>query len=161
MNYGQVSNSISAWQKISGISMKPTLAFAILKYTKKVAEAHELSEKLRISLIHEVTNTKPGTEVSIEPETREFKEYIGGIQAILCEKVDLEPIDIDFEEVINAVDDKDESLSVSDLARLEVFFMCNEEKIVVPGPNKCPDDDCCPDEDCKPDADCPDGDCCK
>ncbi|KKN03193.1 hypothetical protein LCGC14_1110140 [marine sediment metagenome] len=161
MNYGQVSQSIPAWQKISGISMKPKLAFAILKYTKKVSEAFDLAEKLRIALIHAITNTKLGEDVKIEPKTEEFNKYISGLQEILCEEVDLEPIDIDFEEVVNSVDDKDVSLSVSDLAKLEVFFVCNDVDPACP----CPDDDCnevdpacpCPDDDC-PDP-CPDDDC--
>lgn len=165
MNYGQVSQSIPSWQKISGISMKPKLAFAILKYTKKVSEAFDLAEKLRIALIHAITNTKLGEDVKIEPKTEEFNKYISGLQEIMSERVDLELIDLNFEEVVNSVDDKDVSLSVSDLAKLEVFFVCIEGKNDVDPACPCPDDDCkevdpacpCPDDDC-PDP-CPDDDC--
>ncbi len=125
MNYGQVFRSISSWQKISGISMKPRIAFAILKYTKRVSDEFELIEKQRVALIHEITATEPESEVKIEPDTEEFNKYIAGLQEILIVESDLEPIDLDFEEVINAVDDKDESLTVSDLAVLEPFFYCD------------------------------------
>ncbi len=127
----QVFQSIAAWQKLSGVSMKPKLAFKILMYTKKVAAEHEAVEKQRIALVHEITGTKPGEEVKIEPDTDEFKKYIVGLQEILLVESDLKPLDLDFEEVVNAVDKKDESLTIADLSALEPFFKC------------CPDDcDC-------------------
>jgi len=141
MNCGQIADSIQAWRKISGINMKPKIALAILKYTKKVSDEHVLIEKQRIAMIHDITGTEPGSEVTIEPDTEVFKAYQNGAREICAVETDLGPIDLNFEEVINAVDEKNETLSVSDLAFLEPFFADR--------PPNLPDD--CP----------PDGDCCK
>ena len=168
MNCGQVFRSIAAWRKISGVSMKPKIAFAILKYTKKVSEEYDIIEKQRIALIHEVTGTEAGAEATIEPESEEFKKYITGLQEILLVYSDLKPIDLDFEEVVGALDEKNETLTVSDLATLEPFFDCDCDE-----DDKCRDaivaaeaaertSDCCPsDEYCPPicDDDCEDDGC--
>lgn len=122
MLLGQVFQSIAAWQKLSGINMKPKLALKILRYTKLVSAEHEHAEKMRVALIHEVTNTKEGEQAKIEPNTPEFAAYVEKFNAVLTTESDLQPLNLDFEEVVNAVDEKDEALSVSDLALLEVFF---------------------------------------
>ena len=63
---GQIFQSIAAWQRLSGINMKPKLAYAILKYTKLVGDEHAVAEKQRIALIHELTNTSDGEDANIE-----------------------------------------------------------------------------------------------
>ncbi len=120
----QVFQSIAAWQKLSGVNMKPKLAFKILMYTKKVAAEHEAVEKQRIALVHEITGTKPGEEVDIKPDTDEFEKYIVGLQEILLVESDLELLELDFESVVNGVDEKNETLTIADLASLEPFFKC-------------------------------------
>jgi len=122
MLLGQVFQSIVAWQKLSAIPLKPKIAYAILKYTRKVTDEHALAEKQRVALIHEITGTKDGEEAKIEPNTPEFSEYVTRFNEIMATESDLEQIDMDLEDVVNALDDKDEALSVSDLAMLEPFF---------------------------------------
>lgn len=122
MLLGEIFQSIAAWQKLSAVNMKPKLAYKILKYTKLVSAEHAIAEKQRVALIHEVTNTKEGEEAKIEPDTPEFVEYAQKFQAIMLTESDLKQLDMDFEEVVNAVDEKDESLAVGDLAMLEPFF---------------------------------------
>lgn len=144
MNCGQIANSVQSWQKISGISMKPRIALAILRYTKKIQDEFEFVEKQRVALIYKVTGSEPGSEVKVEPGTEEFKKYITGLQEIFVVESDLEPIDLDFEEVIDAVENEGETLSVSDLAKLEPFFADRPPNL----PDDClceclPDNDCC------------------
>lgn len=124
MNCGSVFGSINAWRKLSGINMKPLLALKILRYTKIVAAEHDVIEKLRLAMVYEITGAQPGTEIKLEPETREFKEYLIKLQEILAVETNLKPIELDFKEVVKSVDEKDESLSISDLAALEPFFVC-------------------------------------
>jgi type III secretory pathway component EscV len=104
--------------------MKPLLALKILRYTKIVAAEHDVIEKLRLAMVYEITGAQPGTEIKLEPETREFKEYLIKLQEILAVETNLKPIELDFKEVVKSVDEKDESLSISDLAALEPFFVC-------------------------------------
>lgn len=124
MLLGQVFQSIEAWRKLSNINMQPKLAYKILKYTKLVSAEHEIAERQRVALIHELTNTKDGEDAKIEPNTDEFRVYVGKFNEIMLTESTLSQLDMDFEEVVNAVDEKDESLTVSDLAMLEPFFKC-------------------------------------
>ncbi len=123
MLLGEVFQSMSSWQKLSGINLPAKLAYKILKYTKLVSAEYEIAEKQRAALIHELTDTKEGEEARIEPNTPRAMEYAKKFQEVLVMDTDLKPLDMDFEEVVNAVGEKDESLSVQDLAMLEVFFV--------------------------------------
>ena len=123
MNCGNVFGSINAWRKLSGINMKPMLALKILRYTKEVAAEHDAIEKLRLAMVYEITGAKPGQEIRLEPDTEEFKEYVIKLQEILAVETDLKPIKLDFDEVIKSVGEKEESVSISDLAALEPFFV--------------------------------------
>lgn len=130
MLLGEIFQSIAAWQKLSGINMKPKLAYRILKYTKLVSAEHAIAEKQRVALIHEITGTKEGEDAKIEPGSSEFQEYVGKFNAVMLTESDLKQLDMDFEEVVNAVDEKEEALSVSDLAMLEPFFMGGKQPAV-------------------------------
>ncbi len=165
MKCGEVYRSVAAWQKLSSVNMNPKLAYKILKYTKAVGAEYDVIEKQRIALVHELTGTKLGEEAKIEPDTEASKLYAGGFQEILLVSSDLQKLDVDFEDVVNAVDEKSEVLTVSDLSVLESFFGCEDCAC---------DDDLCPrsDGDClhpsdddifgddTPDCPCPDGDDC-
>ena len=130
MLLGQIFQSIQAWQKLSGINMKPKLALNILRYTKLVSAEYEHAEKLRTAMIHEATGTKEGEEVKVEPNTPEMEVFVKGFNQIMQAESDLKQLDMDFEEVVNAVDEKDESLTVNDLAMLEPFFMGGKQPAV-------------------------------
>lgn len=123
MTLGQIFQSTSAWQKLSAINMKAALAYKILKYVKAVGEELAIVEKQRVSLVHEAAGTKPGEDVSLEPGTSEFQEYAEKFGAVLATESDLEPIGLVLAQIVDAVDEKDESLSVKDLAMLEPFFL--------------------------------------
>ena len=127
MKCGDVYRSVAAWQKLANINIKPKLALKILRYTKKVSEEYNLIEKQRIALVHELTGTKAGEEARIEPDTEASKLYSGGLQEILLVGSDLQKLDIDFGDVIDAVDEKSEVLTVVDLAALEPFFGCPDD----------------------------------
>lgn len=132
MLLGQVFQSITAWQKLSAINLRAKLAYKLLKYTALVSAEHAIAEKQRVALIHEVTETKEGEEAKIEPNTPEFAKYVEKFNAVMLTESDLRPLVMDFEEVVNAVDEKDESLTVSDLAMLEPFFATPEKPIEGP-----------------------------
>ena len=129
MKCGEVYNSVltGAWQKLSGVSMKPKLAFKVLKYTKEVSNEYAAIETQRTALIHDITGASPGAEAKIEPDTEEFKRFIGGFQEILLVNSDLKKLDILFSDVVDAVDEKDESLTIADLSSLEPFFACTDD----------------------------------
>jgi len=122
MKLGTIFQSIDAWKKLSAINMRPKLAYAVLKYTRLVSAEYEIVEKQRVALIHEITGTKEGEEAKIAANSPEIAKYVEKFNAIMVTASDLKPLDVNFEEVVNAVDSKDEVLSVSDLALLEPFF---------------------------------------
>lgn len=129
MLLGEIFQSIAVWQKLSGINLQARLAYRILKYTKLVSAEYEIAEKQRVALIHEITGTKEGEDAKIEPDTPELQEYVGKFNEIMLMESDLQQLDIDFEEVINSVDEKGEALTVNDLAMLELFFQTPDEKV--------------------------------
>ena len=131
MTLGQIFQSISAWQKLAAINMNAGVAYKILKYMKLVTDEHAIVEKQRVALIHEITGTKDGEDAKIEPDTYMFGEYVTNFNAVLAIESDLKSLDVDFMRVVNVLDEKDESLSVQDLAMLEPFFLssvigCND-----------------------------------
>jgi hypothetical protein len=122
MLLGQIFSSIESWRKLSSVNMKPKIAYAILKYTALVSAEAEIVEKQRTALIYEATGAEPGTEVKLEPESPGWEKFVAGFNDILSQESTLGPIQMDMGEVIEALDGKDDVISVSDLARLEPFF---------------------------------------
>ncbi len=122
MLLGEIFQSIAAWQKLSGINMRPKFAYKILKYAKLVSDEHRIVEKQRVALIYEISGTEEGQDAKIEPDTPELQEYVEKFNAVMVTESDLPQLDLDFEEVVNTVDEKEESLTVNDLAMLEPFF---------------------------------------
>ena len=130
MILGQIWQSIQVWQKLAKITMRPKLAYKILKYFQQVSEEVDVIEKQRMALIHELTDTKEGENAEIKPNTPEMAAFIARFNEILLEESDLPLCELDCEEVVNAVDEKDESLTVADLAMLEAFFQVSEEGVI-------------------------------
>ena len=130
MLLGTIFQSITAWQKLSAIPLKPKTAYQILKYTKLVSAEHEVAEKQRVALIHKVTGTLEGQDAKIEPNTPEFAAYATRFNEIMQTESDLVQIDMELEAVVDALDDKEESLSVSDLALLEPFFRNSDVEVL-------------------------------
>ena len=129
MLLGQLFQSVAAWQKLSGIPLKPKVAYKILKYTKFVSAEYEIANKQRVALIHEVTKTKEGEEAKIEPGSVQFTEYAERFNEIMATEIKFEQIKLKLEDVVELLDDKPDALSVSDLALLEPFFEDYEEKV--------------------------------
>jgi hypothetical protein len=125
MLLGEVFQSIRAWQKLASVNMKPMLAYKIFKYVKLVNAEYEIAEKQRVALIRELTGIKEG-DAKLEPNTPEAAAYVEKFNEILQTESDLQQLDMDFEEVVNAVDEKNESLTMNDLAMLEPFFLSSE-----------------------------------
>lgn len=127
MNLGTIFQSVESWRKLSAINMRPKVAFAVLKYSKKVGAEFELIEERRKALIYEVTGAKPGTDVRVEPDSKELRAYLEKFNELLAIESDLEQVDLNLSDAIEAVDEKDETLTVRDLAVLEPFFVDYEE----------------------------------
>ncbi len=122
MNVGQVFQSISAWRKLSAITIKPSLAYKILKYSKQVSEDAEFVIEQRKTLVSEL-NLVDGMAQD-DPVIQEFsKRY----QKILATESVLSKLDVSLDEVVDQVEKKGGTLSVSDLAVLEPFFSFGEE----------------------------------
>ena len=130
MLLGQIFQSVQAWQKLSAIPLKPKVAYKILKYTRYISVEHEVAEKQRVALIHEVTNTKDGEDAKIEPGSSEFVEYATRFNEIMATEVKFDQIKLNLEDVVELLDDKPDALSVSDLATLEPFFQDCDDWII-------------------------------
>ena len=121
MNLGQVLQSVESWRKLSAFAIKPSLAYKILKYGKLVSEEAGLVIEQRKVLVCELSPTEEMTQDN--PILQEFSlQY----QEILSTESSLDKLDVSFAEVLSQVEKKGAVLSVTDLALLEPFFLCDE-----------------------------------
>jgi len=128
-----VFQSIASWQKLSGIPMRPKSALAVLRYTKLVSAEYDNIERLRVSLARRIAGAAEGSAIEIEPNTPEAKEFAERFNEILNADVDLVPLQMSLDEVVNNLDGEEDSLTVADLAVLEPFFL--DSSIDLPKPD--------------------------
>ncbi len=122
MKLREIFQSVEAWGKLASVNMKPKLAYQVLKYVQLVTDEHTIAEKQRVALLREITGSPDGSDVLIKDGTPEFSEFVSGFNAILAQESTLEKLDIKLETIVDALDGKDDVLSISDLAALEPFF---------------------------------------
>lgn len=126
MKAREIFQSIPSWRKLSDITMKPLIAFKILRYMKLVSAEFEHIEKQRVDLAYEISKTPRDQNVKLEPETPELAEFQQRFNRVLDTESTLPFLRLDLETVINALDGKEDVLTVSDLANLEPFFQYPE-----------------------------------
>lgn len=122
MKLGDVAQSIQAWQKLVTLNLRPRLALIVLRYIKQVIAEHENAERLRVALVRELTGTPEGQDARIDVGTPAYIEYTQRLTEIMEEPSSLPLMEVNFEEIIDAADDKGGALSPRDLALLEHFF---------------------------------------
>lgn len=122
----KLSNVVAAnavWRKLLQWRVKPALAYALLKYSRLLEAEFGIVETTRVALIRELTHTKDGEEVTLQPDTTEFKEYVKRFSAILDVDSELKPSELKFDALLSALaDDQTNILSAVDLGVLEPFF---------------------------------------
>ena len=126
MKAREIFQSIPSWRKLSDITMKPLIAFKILRYTKLVSAEFEHIEKQRVDLAYKISETPRNQNAKLEPGTPELLEFQRKFSEVLNTESTLPFLRLDLETVINALDGKEDVLTVSDLANLEVFFQYPE-----------------------------------
>jgi len=123
MKLGDVFQAASSWQALTALKMAPAVAYKLLKYAKLVSAEHDIAERHRVLLIHELTKTKEGENANIQPGTPEFVDYVDLFGAILELECDLAPCSLKMDEVLAAISAEQVNvLSVRDLGTLEPFF---------------------------------------
>ena len=118
----EIFQSISSWHKLANVTMKPLIAFKILRYTKLIGAEHEHIEKQRVDLAYEISGTPRNQNVQLEPNTPELADFQRRFSEVLNTESTLPLLRLDLETVVNALDGKEDVLTVSDLAFLEPFF---------------------------------------
>jgi hypothetical protein len=122
----KLSNVVAAnmvWRKILQLRVKPAMAYTLLKYSRLIEAEFAIVETTRVALIHELTNTKEGEEVTLQPGTDAYKAYVDRFSAILDVDSELKPSELKFDTLLSALaDDQTNILSATDLGVLEPFF---------------------------------------
>ena len=109
--------------KLAQMRMNPKTAYAVLKYARNVEAEMSVIEKTRVAIIREITNTKDGEEAKIEPNTPMFDEYVSEFGAVLDVDADLEPSELQFDDVLSAISaDQSNALTIQEIGVLEPFF---------------------------------------
>lgn len=122
----QIFHSMKSWQKLANVALKPKIAFQILRYTKLVDAEFQHIEKQRIAIVYEVSGTPEGQSIEADENSPWMPEFYHRFNEVLQQESTLSLLRLDLETVVNALDGKDDVVSVSDLAILEPFFQYPE-----------------------------------
>jgi hypothetical protein len=126
MRLGHVFQSIAAWKHLASMRMSPKVAYRILKYLKLIDAEYEIIEKQRVALIRELAKVEDGADAKIDPNTPEMAEYVRRFSEILEVSSGLGQFSFSLNDVLADIsEDKNNSLSVQELALLEPFFVEN------------------------------------
>lgn len=117
MKLSQILQSISAWNTLSAASLKPSLAYKILKYVQLVQAENDIVTKQRDKLIKELSNN--GVLKQNSDEGRQFAEKYG---EVLETESTLDKFDGTLQEVVDDLEAYGGTFTVRDLANLELFF---------------------------------------
>jgi hypothetical protein len=109
-----VLQSINAWKKLSLVNMKPRIALEVLRFNQRIADEHAIILKKQAALVAGVPDANEDTP-EVMKLNAEFNEF-------LSQDSSLTPIYLTLNELVGAVDEKDETLTIQDLAFLEPFF---------------------------------------
>lgn len=134
MTLGNVYFAYAAWQELAKLQYSPKVAYALLKYVKRLAEEHAIVEQQRIALIHEITKTEAGAQASIQLNTPEYTEYATKFGEVLATDCDLEKFSMSMDELLESIADSDSALSAQQLSLVEPFMKENDDAI----------QECCP-----------------
>jgi hypothetical protein len=109
-----VLQSINAWKKLSLVNMKPRIALEVLRFNQRIADEHAIILKKQAALVAGVPDANEDTP-EVMKLNAEFNEFLSQDSA-------LTPMYLTLNELVGAVDEKDETLTIQDLAFLEPFF---------------------------------------
>lgn len=127
MILGQIFQSMQSWRSLSGMKMRPQVAFKVLRYTRDVEAEFALIEKRREAILREVAGVPEG-EVKLEPDTPEVAEFQKQFTEDLLIESELKSFDRKLSCVLEMVGDgQDDVLTMSDLAMLEPFFQKEDD----------------------------------
>jgi hypothetical protein len=129
MILGQIYQSRTSWQKLSGMKMRPQVAYKILGYTRKIDAEFDLIERQRVSALRRVSGIESG-DVNVEEGTPEFEAFVKEFNEVLVTESDLRKFSRKLSCVLNAVaDGQDDILTVTDLALLSPFFQEEDDEV--------------------------------
>jgi hypothetical protein len=120
MQLGHIFLGMEALKKLSNLPMEPKVAYKILKYIKLVQNEFEIIERQRVSLVHELTGTEPGSNATIELNTVEHLAYVTRFGQFLENESDLSKLDMPFDLLLESIKSP---FTVNELSLLEVFFI--------------------------------------
>lgn len=124
MKLANVLMAQSAWKRLAGLKMPPAKAYMLLKYAKLVTAELEVIEQQRVKLIHEITGTKEGENISLAPGTPEHAQFVAAYTVALDVDSDLKQCDMKMDELLSTLTTEEgNALSVEDLGNLEPFFL--------------------------------------
>jgi len=121
MKLSSLMNASPAIEKLATQELPAKLAYRLLKYAKRIAAECDVIEKRRVAIIHEITETEPGTEARIEAGTEDFGEYARRFGEFLSQDSDLGKSDVMLSDIVESLGDS-AVLTVQDLVRLEELF---------------------------------------
>lgn len=122
MKLVQIWNAREPLTRLAGLKKPPQVAYRLLKYSRKFEVELATCEDERSRLIYEISGAPSGESVALLPETADYATFVQRFNEFLAQESDLEPVGIDMDALIAALDVGGNTLSEMDLALLEVLF---------------------------------------
>lgn len=120
MKLGNVVLASDAFNHLATLRMPPQMAYRLLKYGRLLSAERELAEQQRIAIVRKVSGIAEGN-VTLEPGTPEYQQFVTEYGEALEVKSDLAPLDLTLDELLEAIG-SDGALSITDLGNLEPLF---------------------------------------
>jgi len=112
-----------AWAKLVKQELPADLAYKLLKYLRSVDAESAVIEKQRVALLYKFSGAKEGENVTLEPNTLPYAEFVKAFVECLDVESELKPFDMTMTALVEIIAKKPENaVTVERLAQLEPFF---------------------------------------
>ena len=128
MKLANVFAAKDALGRLGESKLPPKVAYRVLKFAKKFESELAIVDKQRNALIMEVSGAKEGESITLDAGTPQFDEFVAKFNEVLMTDSELALCPLKMDALMDALEAVEgNTLSMQDIALLEVFFESNEE----------------------------------
>ena len=124
MNLVHIWNAQFAWRALSAFKVSPAFSYRLMTYGEEYDAEMVKADKLRVQVLYAASGKEVGSDVTLEPGTPEFNDYIVKFNEALNVESVLDVFGMDLPGLIAEISVKPENaLSKDDMKALEPIFV--------------------------------------